>query len=89
MDRLLPQFSDVRTVLLFSVPFDPLCVTTLYVPPRQLLEYISKADPIPIAMALPDIPFDGFRICSFQRWPTGEIIHTALSLVYGTPTSPI
>ena len=34
-------------------------------------------------MELPDLPLDVFKLCSFNRWRPGEIINTALSLVYG------
>ena len=35
-------------------------------------------------MVTPDLPFDEFRFCFFQRWQTGEIAYIMLSLVYGT-----
>ena len=34
-------------------------------------------------MELPNLPLDVFRLCVFNRWRPGEIINTALSLVYG------
>lgn len=35
------------------------------------------------AVKLPDIPFDEFQVCLFQRWRTGEMAYTIFSLVYG------
>jgi hypothetical protein len=37
---------------------------------------------------LPDLPFEEFQVCFFQRWRTGEIAYTILSLVYGMFCSP-
>ena len=33
---------------------------------------------------IPDVPFDEYQFCVFQRWRTGEITFNVLSLVYGT-----
>ena len=35
----------------------------------------------------PDLPLDEFHLCPPQRWRTGEIIDTVLSIAYGTPFS--
>ena len=34
-------------------------------------------------MVIPDLPFDEFRVCTFQQWKNKEVIHVALSLAYG------
>ena len=43
----------------------------------------SRKTPIPKAMDILDIPYDGFHFCVFQRWRTGEIAFNVLSLLYG------
>lgn len=48
----------------------------------------SHAASISKALALPDLPFDEYNLCTFTRWRPGEIFNTVLSLVYGTPHSP-
>ena len=35
-------------------------------------------------MAFPDLPFDGYRICTFQPWNNKELIYIPLSLAYGS-----
>ena len=39
-------------------------------------------------MDLPNPAFGESRICFFQPWRTGVIVHAALSLVYGVPCYP-
>jgi hypothetical protein len=36
------------------------------------------------AMEVPDLPFDEYRVCSFQLWKHKEVTYVVLSLVYGT-----
>ena len=35
-------------------------------------------------MVIPDLPFDEYRLCTFQLWKRKEMIFVVLSLVYGT-----
>ena len=35
-------------------------------------------------MVIPDLPFDEYRICTFQLWKNKEVVHVVLSLAYGT-----
>ena len=34
-------------------------------------------------MVFPNLPFDEYRLCTYQSWETGEVIYVALSLAYG------
>ena len=52
--------------------------------PLSASKSISGVIPIPKAVALPDPHLDEFRICFFEPWRTGEMIYTALSVVYGS-----
>ena len=51
--------------------------------PLLALKMISRIILIPTAVALPDLHLDEFRTCFFEPWRTGEMIYTALSVVYG------
>ena len=35
-------------------------------------------------MVFPELPFDGYRICTFQPWKNKELIYILLSLAYGS-----
>ena len=38
---------------------------------------------IPTASVVPDVPLEEYQFCIFQRWRTGEVVVTSLTLLYG------
>ena len=50
--------------------------------------YLRRAQ-IPKAMVIPDLPFDEYQFCLFERWRTGEIVYTVFSLIYGKSFSVV
>ena len=42
-----------------------------------------RRTPIPTATVFPDVPLEEFQFCIFQRWRTGEVVVTSLTLLYG------
>jgi len=83
VDRRLPFFCDPRAFWLWDVCGNPSRVATWCVPPLRCLKELSDVTPISKALVLPDLPFEEFRLCTFNRWRAGEITNTVLSLVYG------
>ena len=45
--------------------------------------YLLKPHSIPKAAQVPAAPLEEYQICLFQRWRTGELVYTVLSVLYG------
>ena len=42
----------------------------------------------PLAMPLPDINLDVFKICIYERWRVGELLYINLATAFGTHPPP-
>ena len=80
LGRLLAVFYEFRTGWLRDSWFDPFRVESRYDLPPSPLGQTSEASE---AMAIPDLPFDEYRVCIFQL-SENTVIYVVLSLVYGT-----
>lgn len=42
----------------------------------------------PLALPLPEINLDAFKVCIFGRWRLGELLYINLATSFGTPSPP-